>query len=191
MNTSHKGYRGRCRASTVSAMCTLALFLQGCGVIGQILYGPLATVDYVDSDRYLGKWYEIARYPNAFESEDCVGVTAEYGLNGDGSISVLNTCRDEEWAITEQIEGYATIADAESNAKLSVTFFPPFAGDYWILDLGEDYEYAVVGEPSRSFFWILSRNSTLDSEILDLILAKMPGWSYNPEQLYYVPQPDE
>ena len=164
----------------------LLSMLVGCGMWGMAAT-PLATVESVDLERYQGVWYEIARYPNWFE-RDCVGTTAKYTLLPDGRVEVVNTCFNRSLdGPKRNIQGSARSVDP-GNAKLKVSFFGPFEGDYWILDLGEDYECAVVGEPTRSFFWILSRTPTLDEETLDRIIEMMPEWGYAPSRLYYVPQ---
>ena len=105
---------------------------------------PLETVAHVDLGRYVGKWYEIARYPNRFEKECARDVTAEYAALPNGKISVVNTCLKSDGK-AKQSKGSAVVVDKASNSKLSVTFFWPFSGKYWILDLGPQYEYAVVG----------------------------------------------
>lgn len=152
------------------------------------LYPPLAVVDKVELGRYTGRWYEIARYPNSFE-RGCVGVTAEYSLREDGRINVLNTCVESELGgNVRTIQGIARVVDEESNAKLAVAFFGPFEGDYWVLELGEDYEYAVVGEPSRKFLWILSREPVIEDALLDGILSRLPEKGYHPESLEFVLQ---
>jgi len=167
-------------ALTAAAMIGLG----GCGAV----YPPLATVDNVELGRYTGRWYEIARYPNSFEP-GCVGVTADYALREDGRISVLNTCLEGTLdGDARIIQGVARVVDPITNAKLAVSFFPPFEGDYWILELGEDYEYAVVGDPSRTFLWILSRAPTLDEGLYDDILSRLPEKSYDPNRLELVPQ---
>ncbi|HUU82821.1 MAG TPA: lipocalin family protein [Phycisphaerae bacterium] len=187
------GQRSRAGVGTVNCcfltgvVATLLLTLPGCGALQQPDYPDLQVVDYVDLDRYLGKWYEIARYPNDFE-QNCVGVTADYSLRNDGQIRVVNTCRNPDGGTKKRIEGTARVDDRSSNAKLKVSFFWPFSGAYWIIDLDPDYRYAVVGEPGRKFFWILSRTPTMDDETLDGILQKMPGWLYDQDRLYYVPQ---
>lgn len=121
----------------------------------------MTTVSDLDVDRYLGTWYEIARFPNRFE-KGCEGVTAEYGLRSDGKISVLNTCRigapDGE---TKTADGQAKVV---APGKLSVTFVPwlPFArGDYWVLYIDEDYSLAVVGAPRGTTGWILARTPSI------------------------------
>jgi apolipoprotein D and lipocalin family protein len=169
-----------------AATVTLGL-VGGCGAV----YPPLDVVDRVDLDRYVGRWYEIARYPNSFE-RDCVGVTADYSLRDDGRIDVINTCFESTLDGPERvIEGSARVADPTTNAKLRVTFFWPFEGDYWIIGLDEDYEYAVVGEPSRSFLWILSRTPQMDDETYAGIVESLPAFGYDPDQLILVLQPEE
>ncbi|MGD2108952.1 MAG: lipocalin family protein [Phycisphaerae bacterium] len=158
--------------------------LGGCGAV----YPPLATVDFVELGRYTGRWYEIARYPNSFEP-GCVGVTADYALREDGRINVLNTCVEGNLdGNVRLIQGVARVVDPTTNAKLAVTFFPPFEGDYWILELGANYEYAVVGDPSRTFLWILSREPTMDEDLYADILSRLPERSYDPNRLQLVPQ---
>jgi apolipoprotein D and lipocalin family protein len=167
-------------ALTAAAMIGLG----GCGAV----YPPLDTVDNVELGRYTGRWYEIARYPNSFET-GCMGVTADYALREDGRISVVNTCVEGSLdGNVRLIEGVARVVDRTTNAKLAVTFFPPFEGDYWILELGEDYEYAVVGDPSRRFLWILSREPTLDEVLYEDILGRLPEKGYDPDRLELVPQ---
>jgi apolipoprotein D and lipocalin family protein len=141
--------------------------------------GQLATVSRVDIQRYLGAWYEIARYPNRFE-QNCVGVTATYSLRKDGMINVYNhaylhTLAGKEFSIT----GKAKISDATNNAKLRVSFFGPFYADYWIISLGEEYDYAVVSEPSRQYLWILSRTPQMEEERYQQILHFLAGAGFD------------
>jgi apolipoprotein D and lipocalin family protein len=152
--------------------------------------GPtLQTVSYVDLARYVGDWFEIARTPNDFQ-EDCVGTTAYYSLRGDGRVAVTNRCREDALRGEEKsICGVARVVDKETNAKLKVTFFWPFEGDYWIIDLDPSYRWAVVGEPRRRYLWILSRTPTLDAHTYDAILARLPDAGYDPTRLLRTPQP--
>lgn len=164
----------------------LAILWSGAGCGGPNL--PLAVVERVDLGRYTGRWYEIARYPNSFE-RGCVGVTADYSLREDGRINVLNTCVEGNLnGKVRTIQGTARVVDQETNAKLAVTFFGPFEGDYWVLELGDEYEYAVVGEPSRRFLWILSREPELAESVLEGILSRLPEKGYAPEKLEFVLQ---
>jgi apolipoprotein D and lipocalin family protein len=148
---------------------------------------PLNTVPSVDLKRYAGKWYEIARYPNRFQ-RNCTGdVTANYTLRADGKVAILNSCREKEGK-TNQAKGTAKVADRQSNAKLKVTFFWPFYGDYWIVDLAPDYSYAIVGEPKRDYLWILSRKPQMDANLYNLLLEKIRAAGYDPTRLVKTPQ---
>jgi len=177
----------RCRMCIVFALSVGASMLLGVGCAS--FYPPLPVADNVDLARYAGTWYEIARYPNFFE-QGCVGVTAEYTLRDDGRVDVVNTCRKSTLdGEVETIEGVARVADPETNAKLRVSFFPPFEGDYWIIELDQEYAYAVVGEPSRNTLWILSRQPVLDDDVYQGILDRLPELNYDPERLQLTPQP--
>ena len=148
---------------------------------------PLETVPFVDMGRYSGLWYEIARYPNAFQ-KDCVGSRATYSLRDDGKMSVLNECYDRSFdGRLRSAKGTAWIID-KTNAKLKVSFFWPFSGDYWIIDLGSDYEYAVIGHPKRTYLWILSRTKTMEEKVYDEILSHLKEKQYDTAKLIMTPQ---
>jgi apolipoprotein D and lipocalin family protein len=114
----------------------------------------------VDLDRYLGQWFEFARYENRFE-RGCEAVTANYAKRDDGLVSVINACR--VGGLTgpfKSSEGRAKIVPGSDNAKLKVSFFGPFyIGDYWVLDHADDYSWSIVGEPSGRYLWILTREA--------------------------------
>ena len=129
----------------------------------------LPTVSHVDLTRYLGKWYEIARLDHRFE-RGCSEVEAFYTLE-DTMIRVKNSCYLPMEQRTKEAHGRAYVVDETSNAKLKVTFFWPFYGNYWIVDLAEDYRYAVVSEPSKEYFWILSRTPLMKTEDIEHIVA--------------------
>jgi len=144
---------------------------------------PLTVVDTVNLDRYLGKWYEIASYPSWFQ-KGCTGSTAEYSLLSDGKIQVVNRCyKDSLEGPLKESKGKAEVVDTTTNAKLKVWFFWPFKGDYWIIDLNPDYQWAVVGEPSRKYLWILSRTPTMDEAVYQEILERLPLKGYDPDKL--------
>ncbi|HPM76493.1 MAG TPA: lipocalin family protein [bacterium] len=152
---------------------------------------PPQVVKQVDLQRYLGVWYEIARYPNRFE-RDCVAATAAYSLRDDGKIDVLNQCRRKTLdGKPKAAKGKAWIVDPVTNAKLKVSFFWPFSGDYWIIDLDEEYRYAVVGHPERKYLWILSRTPQMDEETYANILERLRAQGYDPAKLIRVPQVGE
>lgn len=151
---------------------------------------PPETVAFVELDRYLGKWYEIARYPNSFE-RNCQGVTAEYSIRPDGAIGVLNTCRKgTPDGKARTAEGRARIVEGSDNSKLRVKFAPswvPFAeGDYWILHLEADYSAALVGSPSGKYLWILARETSLAPAILTKIKSRAEALGYDASKLEMV-----
>lgn len=156
--------------SIIKATALLVFGIAGFAHAGASL-PPLQTVDQVELRLYLGKWHEIARLPNSFQ-QGCMGSAAEYSLLDDGDIEVVNSCRDVKDGRLRQAKGKAWVIDALSNAKLKVSFFWPFRGDYWIIELGTDYEYAVVGTPDRKYFWILSRTKDMPDDIYSAILQR-------------------
>lgn len=162
-------------------LCPSPLFLlMGCA---SPTYPPLTVVQHVDLERYTGRWFEIARYPAPFQ-KGCVATTAEYTIRSDGKIRVVNRCRqDSLHGRQRSAEGVARVVEPQTNAKLKVSFFWPFEGDYWIIDLDREYEWAVVGEPRRRYLWILSRTPTLDAAVYKDILSRLPEKQYDPTRL--------
>lgn len=152
---------------------------------------PLQTVDHVDLARYAGTWYEIASFPQSFQ-RNCTGTTATYELRADGQVDVINRCRkrslDGRLAVAK---GRARVVDPTTNAKLEVSFFRPFWGDYWIIDLGPDYEYAVVGHPTREYLWILSREPSMSPELYDAIVERIADQGYDTDRLVRTLQPTQ
>ncbi len=147
------------------------------------------VVPYVDINRYLGKWYEVARLPNAFEPVDATHTFAEYSLNSDGTIRVKNQCRLKNGEVN-RVVGVAKIVDTKSQSKLAVSFFDilgfrPIWGDYWILGLGDNYEYSVVGDRSRKFAWILSRTPVLSPSLLAKALGVLTQNGFVLDPLIY------
>jgi apolipoprotein D and lipocalin family protein len=141
--------------------------------------GPLLVVPEVDFDRYAGKWYEIARLPNRFQRKCLAGATATYTLRTDGKITVLNECPTADGRITKA-KGTAKVASKQGpNSKLRVTFFWPFSGDYWIIDLDPGYRWAAVGEPRRQYFWILARDPRMDDAVYHGTLERAKAQGYD------------
>lgn len=150
---------------------------------------PLGPVAAIEIERYAGRWFEIARFPNAFE-RNCAGVTADYAQRPDGRIEVVNTCR--QGGVNGEVRvarGSARIVDTETNAKLKVRFGGPFEGDYWVLDRADDYSWALVGEPSGRFLWILSRTPAIADPLRDDLLQRLEARGYNTAALEWTPQP--
>jgi len=144
---------------------------------------PPVTVPGVDLARYMGTWYEIAKYPNRFQ-KGCLCTAATYTLRSDGKVTVVNRCRTDEGR-TREARGWAKVVDPSTNARLKVTFFWPFFGDYWILALGEDYGWALVGDPERRFLWIHSRTPTLAETTCRELQERATALGYDPARLTY------
>ena len=164
------------------------LLLLSCTPVGKQAAAPLEVVSFVDLTRYIGQWYEISRYPNSFQ-KGCVGSRATYSMREDGKIAVLNECYAGSFSgKLRNAKGTARVVDKKSNAKLKVSFFWPFSGDYWIIDLGKDYEYAVVGHPARTYLWILSRTKKMDEKPYKEILERLEAKGYDTTKLISTPQ---
>lgn len=130
---------------------------------------PVQTVDKVDLSRYVGEWFEIARFPNRFQRQ-CLGdVRAVYAIRQDGRLDVVNRCRTNDGVI--EARGVARVVDSRSAAKLKVrfapavlSFLPAVWGDYWVVGLAPDYSWATVGSPDRKYLWILGRTFPIGTE---------------------------
>ncbi|HVN96167.1 MAG TPA: lipocalin family protein [Syntrophorhabdaceae bacterium] len=149
---------------------------------------PLTVVPEVDLARYMGTWYEIARLPTRFE-EGCVAARAKYNLRQDGRVEIINACRLNSFdGRVKTVRGIARVVDKKTNARLKVSFFWPFYGKYWIIDLGKDYEYAVVGNPRRNYLWILSRRPEMDDGLYQLLLKSLAAKGYDTSRMIKTPQ---
>ncbi len=153
----------------------------------------LSTVEYVDLDLYTGKWYELARFDQKFQ-KGCTATTAEYSLRSDGDIRVINSCRlHTPQGELKQDEARAWIVDKSTNAKLKVQFFltrirlPFFAGNYWVLDLGEEgnspYSHAIVGDDSGDYLWILARTPKVSEEKYNELVARAKELGFDTSKL--------
>ncbi len=174
--------------SLIMAGLSSLIATQESWAFGRSRNAPLETVPSVDLTRYSGLWYEIGRLPQRFE-KGCAGVTAEYSPRSDGKIDVKNTCRqgslDGEVRVAD---GVARVVD-ESQAKLKVSFFWPFEGDYWILELEENYRYAVVGSPDRKSLWILSREPRMNKDLVGQILERRIAQGFDVAPMEWTEQP--
>ncbi len=171
----------------VAALCLLFMVALGSASAKSAGLPPLRTVDSLDLSRYLGTWYEIARYPNRFQRACRSDTTAVYTLRKDGKVQVVNSCRQKNGTI-KKARGVAKVADKRSNSKLRVSFFWPFYGDYWVIGLDPDYRYAIVGEPKRRYLWILSRTPEMNASTYEEILGQVRAAGYDPDKLIKTPQ---
>ena len=134
---------------------------------------PVKTVPYVDLQKYAGKWYEIAAFPQYFQ-KGCHCTVATYTPTDKGYIIVENKCnKDSVNGKLSSIKGKAFVTENSGNAKLRVQFFWPFKADYWIIDLAADYSYAVVSEPDKKDLWILSRTPKMDHLVYQQIMGRL------------------
>ncbi len=149
---------------------------------------PLETVPVLDVNRYLGRWYEIARFQHSFE-KTLVGATAEYALRDDGRVSVLNSGfkRTLDGKYTKAT-AVAWVPDPARPGALKVKFFGLFTSDYLVMGLGEDYEWAVVGNDDREYLWFLARTPEVSPELLERMRAIALDQGYELSGLYLVPQ---
>lgn len=149
------------------------------------------TVKELDLNRYLGTWYEIARFPHSFE-KNLVGVTATYSLRNDWKIKVVNRGYKNtlDGKLSEAV-GKAKIPDPSKPANLKVSFFWIFYADYNVLELDENYQYAMIGSSSPKYFWILSRTPQMDAATYEMLLEKARKRGYNLEKLEKVPQKEQ
>ena len=151
----------------------LALFFLLNLSIQSVKTQTLQTVPYVDVNKYMGKWYEIASFPQRFQ-KGCHCTTAQYTLSEKGYVIVENRCNKDSIGGRESyIKGKAFVEKNSGNAKLKVQFFWPFRAKYWIIDLAEDYSYAVVSHPNKKYLWILSRKPKMDEAIFKEILDRL------------------
>lgn len=168
--------------------CFIALgilsILTGCTSIPE----GLQPVSGFEVDRYLGRWYEIARLDHSFE-RNLSNVTAEYSLRDGGGIDVLNKGYDKRKGEWREIKGVGRFIGEKNLGSLKVSFFGPFWGGYHVIALDEeDYRYSMVAGPSRSYLWILSRDKMLDPTIVAELVARAKQWDFDTEKLIYVEQ---
>lgn len=175
----------------IGALLGVAFALSGCGaILNKHPVGNLAVPEparSIDLERYSGRWFEIARYEQGFQ-KDCEGVTADYTIRGHGRLDVLNRCREPDGDISDA-KGKAKIVDLKTKAKLKVSFFGPFYGDYWVLDRAEDYSWAIVGDPSGRYLWILSREATPSATEKADLIARAAAMGYDTTYLRMTAQP--
>ena len=166
----------------VSTVCLLSFYPPHL-VSAQSNSSQPIPVNTVDLTKYAGLWYEIAKIPNRFQRKCTSNTTATYTIRDDGRIDVLNQCTKQDNSVI-QAKGIAKIVDSQSNAKLKVSFvrllgISLFWGDYWIIGLDENYQYAIVGTPSRKYGWILSREPRITDEQRDEIYAILEKQGYD------------
>jgi apolipoprotein D and lipocalin family protein len=152
------------------------------------------TVPAVDLPRYMGDWFEIARYPNRFQAQCAGDVRVTYALRDDGRVDVTNRCRRQTGEL-DVARGVARVIEGSGGARLKVRFAPGWLswlpavwGDYWVIGLDAGYQWAVVGHPDRDYLWILSRTTGLDDKALAEAEAAARAQGYELSRLQRTPQ---
>ena len=150
---------------------------------------PVKTIPSLDVPRYLGTWYEIAKFPNWFQKKCVSNTKAVYSLKGDGKLKVLNSCKTASGEVSEA-EGTARQMGASDSPKLEVRFAPDWLsfvplvwGDYWVIDLDSQYQVAAVSDPRREYLWVLSRTPQLDAAVYDALLKRLQDQQFDIRKL--------
>lgn len=172
----------------------LFIFASICLLVTACAQGPVGNPNVpepakpVELTRYLGQWYEIARYENRFEI-GCAAASARYAALPDGKIQVTNRCH--KGSVTgpqDEAVGTAYVVEGSNNAKLRVSFFWPFYGDYWVLDHAPDYRWSIVGEPSGRYLWILAREPKLKAREITMLRNRVAELGYDLKLLHMTVQ---
>ncbi len=168
---------------SIAKQFSIAIF--GACALASASYGDeVSVVARFDLNRYLGEWHEIARLPMKHQ-EGCLKSKAEYSKSGDGSLTIKNSCTLEGGGTKTSI-GIGRIPDPKNGAKLEVNFVPKWLrwlgvgwGNYWVIEIGTDYQYAVVSEPKKEFLWVLSRNPKMSKLELDSITNRLKAKGFD------------
>jgi len=179
------------KLSPLLIFAILIITLGGCGLSDEELE-KMDVVKNVNLERYMGTWYEIARFPHRFE-KNLVGVTATYSLKPNGKVDVVNKgYKNALDGKPKKANAFAKVPDPAVKGRLKVFFFWPFGADYLILELDkENYQYALVGSSSENYLWILSRTPQMDPKTYDMLVSKAAQRGYDVSKLEMVPQRKE
>lgn len=150
---------------------------------------PLQTIARLDVGRYLGTWYEIAKYPNRFQRQCVADTSALYRLRDDGQLDIINRCRQANGEVAEAV-GRARQDGPADSPKLKVRFAPAWLswlpmvwGNYWVIDLDTDYQLVAVSEPSREYLWVLSRTPTVEAGVYQALLGRLQAKGFDLSKL--------
>jgi apolipoprotein D and lipocalin family protein len=178
-----------CNRSLVAALClsfsAWVPLASAQAPSGEITPAPLEAIASLDVPRYMGTWYEVAKYPNWFQKRCIANTSATYAVQSNGMLQVLNRCQKEDGSMSEALGAAKQVGDANS-PKLEVRFAPawlsflPFVwGNYWVIDLDPQYQLAAVSEPSRKYLWILSRSKTVEPKAYEALLQRLKQQGFN------------
>ena len=182
------------RVSLVSILGALLLALGSSQAIAQQSDQAVKTVASLDVPRYLGTWYEIAKFPNWFQKKCVSNTKAVYTAKPDGNLQVLNSCKTAGGE-TSEAEGLARQIGAKDSPKLEVRFAPEWLsflplvwGDYWVIDLDSQYQVAAVSDPRREYLWVLSRTPQMDPKVYADLLQRLKQQQFDIQKLELTPQ---
>lgn len=178
-----------CRWCAAAALTAVALCAPPGQTADQDRPPPLAPIASLDLERYMGTWYEIAKFPNAFQRE-CIGyTTAQYRLLPDGTVAVINACRHKDGSL-EEANGVARQLGPPGSAQLEVRFAPAWLsfvpwvwGDYWVVDIDPEYKLVAVSEPSREYLWVLSRTPRVEHKTYEALLERLMAMGFDVRRL--------
>jgi apolipoprotein D and lipocalin family protein len=182
-----------------TVLCTLLFSLAASAQVSaatttEVAVGPLMPIATLDVPRYMGTWYEIAKYPNKFQKMCLSETTAAYQLQAGGTVQVTNRCKNESGTISEAI-GEARQIGPSTSPKLQVRFAPSWLawlpmvwGNYWVIDLDPAYQLVAVSEPTREYLWVLSRTPAVTAEAYGALLARLKAQGFELQRLERTPQ---
>ena len=157
--------------------------------------GPVTTIASLDVPRYMGTWYEIAKFPNRFQRKCVAHTRAQYLTQSDGTVQVLNSCATADGSVIDAL-GSAKQIGGPSSPKLQVRFAPAWLswlpmvwGDYWVIDLDPDYQLAAVSDAQREYLWVLSRTSRVSPTAYNALLTRLRAQGFDVQRLETTPQP--
>ena len=183
------------RSTSLITLFGLCLALSAAGLQAQTApmpasaQAPLTTIAALDVPRYMGRWYEIAKFPNWFQRKCVADTSANYQLLADGSVEVLNQCRQKNGEMQQALGAARQIGPATS-PKLQVRFAPawlsvlPFVwGNYWVIDLDDRYELVAISEPKREYLWVLSRSPQVEPARYQALLSRLKALGLDTDKL--------
>ena len=170
------------------------LAFYACSALASDIPGPLVSIPALDVPRYMGSWYEIAKYPNWFQKKCLKNTRADYSVQADGKVRVVNICTTREGQVTEAV-GEARQIGSSSSSKLEVRFAPAWLsfiplvwGNYWVIDMDPGYQVVAVSEPKREYLWILSRTPDLPAKTYEDLVARLEKKGFDTVKLERTPQ---
>ena len=170
------------------------LAFYACSALASDTPGPLVSIPALDVPRYMGSWYEIAKYPNWFQRKCLKNTRADYSAQADGRVRVVNICTNREGQVTEAV-GEARQIGSSNSSKLEVRFAPAWLsfiplvwGNYWVIDIDPGYQVVAVSEPKREYLWILSRTPDLPAKTYEDLVARLEKKGFDTVKLERTPQ---